>query len=155
MCDYSLEAYKTRKAIAGEDLVLRQFPSHSKGFVAAEDADTPHTYSWTGIPKDGPCAVCCEPGMTMTLHLPTGDLDVTFAQLPKLEHGPFHRDGVENDKGEFANLQSFDSGLRATVIKPLPDSLRKAVEAPEEIEDVEHQRAHEAGVVAVYEALGV
>jgi len=112
MCDYSLEAYTSRPAVAGEDLVLRRFPAGTIGFAAADDED---------------CVVCCKPGMTMTLHLEEGPADVTFATDP---HVYLHRDGVTMPDGTFKSLQWFAPGLKATVIKPLPEEIVKAVVAP-------------------------
>ncbi|MEL6423711.1 MAG: hypothetical protein AAFQ42_14890, partial [Pseudomonadota bacterium] len=37
MCDYSLEAYKTRPARAGETISTQRFPSGSIGFVGPEN----------------------------------------------------------------------------------------------------------------------
>jgi hypothetical protein len=136
MCDYSLENYASRKAVAGEDLVLTRFASNSIGFTSA-DNDT--------------CVVCCEPGMTMTLHFDVFPMDVTFAQKAKAPSawGGFlveHHDGVTMPYGEFRLLQHFAAGLRATVIKPLPDVLTQAVAHPESFEDIEHRHNVEAPV---------
>jgi len=106
MCDYSLEAYSSRRAIAGEDLTLRGFPTGSQGFTSADDEE---------------CVVCCEPGMTMTLHL-EDPVDVTFAT----RQDAFHRDGVTMPDGTFKSLQWFQPGLKATVIKPLPEAIVEA-----------------------------
>jgi hypothetical protein len=120
MCrDYSLEMYKSRPAVAGEDLVLKKFTSGSKGFVGASDANEP------SVIGDAVC-VCCEPGMTMTLHREEGDIDVTFATNPALY---CYKDGVTLSDGKFVILQSFEPGMRATVIKPLPESIADAASA--------------------------
>jgi hypothetical protein len=99
-------------AVAGEDLVLERFASGSKGFVANAGDTT---------------CVCCEPGMTMTLHLGEGDVDVTFATNKALY---CYKDGFTLSNGEFVLLQSYDPGTRATVIKPLPDAITEAAGAP-------------------------
>ena len=54
MCDYSLENYKSRAAVDGEELVVRLFPSGTHGFVSEADPD---------------CAVCCKSGVEMTLSI--------------------------------------------------------------------------------------
>src|SRR5580658_2062547 len=118
MCDYSLESIASRPAKKGEKLILIRFKFSSKGFASPEDIH---------------CAVCCEPGMTMTLHLPDGDADVTFAQKDKaigwMGNATTYRDGVRMPDGEFRLLQTFEAGLQATVIKPLPEAIATAVDA--------------------------
>jgi len=120
MCDYSLEAYSSRRAVAGEDLTLRRFPSSSLGFMSADNGIL---HPWSE------CVVCCEPGMTMTLHLDEGPVDVTFATREDALGSPimhFHRDGVTMPDGTFKSLQQFSPGLKATVIKPLPEAIVEA-----------------------------
>ena len=55
MCDYSLEAYATRKAKKGDNLVIHRFESGSSGFVGANDRDT---------------AVCLAPGAKLNVQKP-------------------------------------------------------------------------------------
>ena len=40
MCDYSLEIYRSRPAIAEEQYTLSRFRSGSMGFIAGTDCDT-------------------------------------------------------------------------------------------------------------------
>ena len=106
MCDYSLESYQSRPAIAGEDLDLVRFPSGSQGFVGHGAATS--------------CAVCCEEGMTMTLHMPSGDVDVVFSKdrrpmLSWVSEPSFrHKDGVRFPDGSYRLLQELpgDAGDR-------------------------------------------
>ena len=117
MCDYSLESYQSRPAIAGEDLDLVRFPSGSQGFV--------------GHGANTSCAVCCEEGMTMTLHMPSGDVDVVFSKdrrpmLSWVSEPSFrHKDGVRFPDGSYRLLQELPA-MRATVIKPLPEAIIEA-----------------------------
>ena len=70
MCDYSLESYKSRAAVNGDELAVRQFPSGSKGFVEAKRMRS--NTDLGGAFRDNPvanCAVCCKDGVEMTLHL--------------------------------------------------------------------------------------
>jgi hypothetical protein len=106
MCDYSLEQARNRKAIAGEDLIVRQF-MFSRGFTPTEEAD---------------CAVCCEPGMTMTLWLFGEPIEVVFAQ----RESKLHRDGVTTPDGTFMLLQNLPVGTRARVERALPEGLVEA-----------------------------
>jgi hypothetical protein len=151
MCDYSLEAYKSRAAVDGEDLVIKQFPSGSKGFV--------ENWAARGL-RDVPifdCAVCCKDGVEMVLLLdatynvrevPTqyvdrknvelhGEIPVTFhtlarGDLPKttwgiVPHNYGYRDGFIIPGGHFLSVQDLPAGTRATVTKALPKELSEAV----------------------------
>lgn len=136
MCDYSLEMYSNRKAVAGEDLVARKFPSGSTGFVSESNPD---------------CAVCCESGVEMTLHLDgvfetraldgsgsetenfSGETLVAFFTLnaPRVDASGygrmyFYRDGLITPSGRFLSMQNVPHGTRATVTKALPSELIEA-----------------------------
>ena len=55
MCDYSLEAYRSRPAEAGEKLTLERFPSGSMGFTAGAVCDTA-----VCVPAGVPAQLACD-----------------------------------------------------------------------------------------------
>jgi len=106
MCDYSLEAYRSRPAVRGERYTLHRFPSGSKGFVSPGDCKTavciaPDTrLRVTGIPDE----VCSVYGVGSSE-------EVTFLRLD--EH--WYRDGVKFDSGLELSLQRLPNGITATI----------------------------------------
>jgi hypothetical protein len=104
MCDYSLEAYRSRPARLGEKYETHLFESHSIGFVAPGDSST---------------AVCMECDMKLRLEgIPervqrtkrvSANEDVTFTRI---ENG-FHHDGVRFGNGAEVTLQELGPGLKA------------------------------------------
>ena len=154
MCDYSLEQYKSRAAIDGEELVVKQFTSGSKGFVEARW--NRRNTDLGGAFRDDPtsnCAVCCKDGVEMTIHLSgtyqtrglengetmhardekfDGKIPVTFHTLAKFPCGQYgqrygYRDGFILPNGRFMLLQAVQPGTRATVTKALPKEITEAV----------------------------
>lgn len=115
MCDFSLEMVKSRKAVEGDILTIRQFPSGSKGFVAQGG--------------DPDCAVCLEEGAKLILHSDT-DNGITVSFERKQAFYFTYRDGYTTEDGAFQTLQILPVGTVATVVKPLPEVLTEAVEAP-------------------------
>lgn len=49
MCDYSLEAYRSRPAQLGEQYETHQFPSYSIGFIAPATLRLP--FVWPATPN--------------------------------------------------------------------------------------------------------
>jgi hypothetical protein len=108
MCDYSLEAYRSRPARVGEQYVTHRFPSHGVGFIAAGDTDT---------------AVCM--ACDMKLHLEdiphdvrarwgvSADETVTFVRL---DEGQFH-DGVRFANGAEIALHRLGAGVKGSLIE--------------------------------------
>jgi hypothetical protein len=155
MCDYSLEAYKSRAAVDGEDLVIKAFPSGSKGFVEAKSNRRNTDFVLAQAFRDDPtsdCPVCCQSGVEMTLHLTgsyqtrsvakgepmdahdeelQGEFSVTFHTLAKVEN-PWggqtfgYRDGFVLPNGRYLSIQRLAPGTRATVTKALPLELTEA-----------------------------
>jgi hypothetical protein len=152
MCDYSLEGYKSRAAVDGEELVVKQFPSGSRGFVEPRNTDLGAAF------RDSDCAVCCKDGVEMTLFLHGATLQTRSlrengglgddAQDEKLEGETpvkFHtlakfatktpwgvsqfgyRDGFILPNGRFMLVQALKAGTRATVTKALPKEITEAV----------------------------
>jgi hypothetical protein len=117
MCDYSLEAYRSRPARLGEKYETRLFESHSVGFVAPGDSST---------------AVCLECDMTLRLEgIPervqrmkrvSANEDVTFTRIEK----SFHQDGVRFGNGAEVTLQELGPGVKGY----LHDALSSAIWKP-------------------------
>jgi hypothetical protein len=137
MCDYSLENYKSRAAVDGEELLVKQFPSGSKGFVELR------TDLGAAFRED--CAVCCKDGVEMTLHLSgtyqtrslkngepddardekfDGEIPITFHTLACADRG--YRDGFMLLNGWYLSIQRLAPGTRAIVTKALPKEITEA-----------------------------
>lgn len=114
MCDYSLEAYRSRPARKGERYVTHRFESGSIGLTAAGDRST---------------AVCVAPDMQLRLQgLPKGVQDrfdvrpeeeVTFVRLDS--EPTQYRDAVRFDNGAEVLLQDLGRGITAIVTASLED----------------------------------
>jgi len=114
MCDYSLEAYRSRPARKGERYVTNRFESGSIGLTAAGDRST---------------AVCVAPDMRLRLQgLPKEvqdrfdvgpDEDVTFVRLDREPN--WYQDGVRFDNGAEVLLQDLGRGVTAFVTASLED----------------------------------
>lgn len=152
MCDYSLHGIPNRLAQEGESLVVRQFPTGSKGLAAVPDlqkkAQVTATSSlanfWQSIrswfvveiEKTVP-AVCIPPGARLhvenipprlqeALHVSASE-DVTFVQLSA---EPFqYRDAIKFENGREVLLQRLNEGLRMDVV---------SLGVTEEVSDPEH-----------------
>jgi hypothetical protein len=118
MCDYSLEAYRSRPARLGERYNTHLFESHSIGFVAPGDAST---------------AVCMECDMKLRLEgIPervqrakrvSANEDATFTRIEK----GFHHDGVRFANGAEVTLQELGPGVKGF----LYDALSSAIWMPD------------------------
>ena len=122
MCDYSLEAYRSRPAQEGATYETQRFKSGSIGFVAPEDRST---------------AVCMACDMKLTLenlpefvrdtnHVGTTET-VTFVRI---EPGPY-RDGIRFENGREIRLQDLGTGVTAKVI----DALKVKTDKPERVKE--------------------
>jgi hypothetical protein len=106
MCDYSLEAYRSRPAFEGEQYVTSRFTSGSIGFIA---------------PGDPMTAICMAYDMRLRLEnvpqslqgaLGVKDTEtVTFARLD----GELFQDGVRFANGAQVTLQRLGPGVKASV----------------------------------------
>jgi hypothetical protein len=106
MCDYSLEAYRSRPAFEGEQYVTSRFTSGSIGFIA---------------PGDQMTAICMAYDMRLKLEnipqslqsaLGVKDTEtVTFARLD----GELFQDGVRFANGAQVTLQRLGPGVKAAV----------------------------------------
>jgi hypothetical protein len=110
MCDYSLEAYRSRPAQLGERYETHLFESYSIGFIAPGD------------PTTAVCMACDTklrlegiPERVRREYRVRANEDVTFTHL---DNGP-HRDAVRFENGAEVTLQKLGSGVRASVYNTL------------------------------------
>jgi hypothetical protein len=114
MCDYSLEAFRSRPARQGEEYITNRFPSGSIGFVS---------------PGDQSVAICMACDMELELsRIPSGTQAqagvaeterVTFTQID----GPFNRDAVRFANGKVMTLQALGAGITAW-LAAVPDNAK-------------------------------
>lgn len=103
MCDYSLEAYRSRPALLGERYETHRFESYSIGFIAPGDPATAVCLACDtrlrleGIPEKVQRAKCV-----------SANEDATFTRLEK---GP-HHDGVRFTNGAEVTLQELGPGVK-------------------------------------------
>ncbi len=115
MCDYSLEAYRSRPAWEGEQYVTSRFTSGSVGFIAPGDTQT---------------AICMAYDTRITLeNIPSAIQTalgvkakevVTFAKL----ESEFFQDGVRFANGAQITLQRLGPGVQASVEDALTTPMR-------------------------------
>jgi hypothetical protein len=116
MCDYSLEAYRSRPAQLGERYETHQFPSYSIGFIAPGDASTAVCMAYdTKLRLEGISEIVRKRLGVSAIE------DVTFTRL---EAGP-HHDGVRFANGAEATLQALGSGVKAYLTDALLSPVRK------------------------------
>ena len=118
MCDYSLEAYRSRPAQLGERYETHRFESYSVGFVAPGDPST---------------AVCMECDMKLRLEgIPErvqrakrllANEDVTFARIEK----GVHHDGVRFGNGAEVTLQELGPGVKGYLYDALSSAIWKPI----------------------------
>lgn len=128
MCDYSLELYRSRPAVQGEQYPLRRFRSGTLGFADPADCMT---------------AVCMPTGARLRLHgldeslqrsLGVGhEAEVTMIRLPA--RGNTHCDGVRFANGREILLQDLNAGTCAMLV---PRDLAKVLDL---VAEPEHSRA--------------
>ncbi|MGH6983898.1 MAG: hypothetical protein ACRED7_04030 [Stellaceae bacterium] len=116
MCDYSLEAYRTRPAREGERYVTTRFASGSIGLAAPGDVMTPV------------CVACDTPlhieGIPAFVQERLGVKAIADATLVHLDHGSF-RDGVRFENGATIGLQQLGTGVGVTVTALLEKAGRR------------------------------
>ncbi len=110
MCDYSLEAYRTRPARQGEHYTTHRFPSGTVGFIAPGDTVT---------------AICLAYDTKLNLEdIPQQVQDalgvrasepVTFSRLET----SLFQDGVRFANGAEISLQRLGTGVKACVVDAL------------------------------------
>jgi len=117
MCDYSLEAYRTRPAREGERYVTTRFASGSIGLAAPGDVMTP-------------VCVACDSALhieDIPPHVQTrlGVNAAEDATLVHLDQGSW-RDGVRFANGATIALQQLGSGVGVTVTALLENAGRRS-----------------------------
>lgn len=116
MCDYSLEAYRTRPAREGERYVTTRFASGSIGLAAPGDVMTPV------------CVACDTPlhieGIPAFVRERLGVKAIADATLVHLDQGSF-RDGVRFENGATIGLQQLGTGVGVTVTALLENAARR------------------------------
>ena len=127
MCDYSLEAYRSRPAEEGEKLNLERFPSGSMGFTSGSTCDS---------------AVCVPEGTHLLLE-GIGEVVRQACRVGAVEEvvmarleGSLYKDGVRFSNGTEILLQRLDRGLTAAVIafpvaRTEPTEAKPAAAVPE------------------------
>jgi hypothetical protein len=122
MCDYSLEAYRSRPARVGEQYVTHRFTSSAVGFITPGDPTT---------------AVCMAYDTKLVVEGIPERIQTTLgvaangpATIARLEGGLF-QDGFRFANGAQITLQQLGPGVRANVVDALvaPSRQRKWVEA--------------------------
>jgi hypothetical protein len=125
MCDYSLQAVKSRPAVVGEELITTSFGTGSRGFASVNDRKT---------------AVCLLPGTELAF---AGDV-IEHSFFGKRKHSSVaifrqfnkeqlhvHHDTLEFADGSKIMLTYLTEGHRATVLQ-LPAAPKTAEEAKEQ-----------------------
>jgi hypothetical protein len=120
MCDYSLEAYRSRPARIGERYETSRFESYTVGFVA---------------PGDRATAVCMACDTKLRLEgIPEGiqrafgvsaNEEVTFVRFENRRH----HDGVRFTNGSQISLQELGPGVTGCLTDALTESLRPVAKA--------------------------
>ena len=115
MCDYSLEAYRTRPAREGERYITTRFASGSIGLAAPGDVMTPV------------CVACDTPlhveGIPPHVRASLGVSAAEDATLVHLDQGAF-RDGIRFPNGATTTLQQLGTGVGVTVTALLENAGR-------------------------------
>lgn len=110
MCDYSLEAFRTRPAAEGEEYITHRFATGTVGFIAAGDPATTICMAY-----DTELALADIPaGVQATL----GAGPAARARFSRLENSLFH-DGVRFTNGKELTLQQLGPGVKATLVDAL------------------------------------
>lgn len=142
MCDYSLHGIPNRLAVEGEQLIVRRFPTGSKGLASPSDLQVPapaglaflrglwweRVKTWFGPPpkpleQKAIPAVCVPPGARLLLQdIPpywqeqfgvSSMEEVTFVQLSADVY--CYRDAMRFSNGLIVLLQKFSEGQRVAV----------------------------------------
>jgi hypothetical protein len=127
MCDYSLQNVSSRPAKVGDRVTTRDFGTGTRGFAAAEDANTAVcVLPGTELSFAGEIA-CKQTGLFPWRNRMTGHKTAIFRQINK-ERLAAHHDALEFPDGRIVLLTMLCEGQRATVLQ-LPAQPKTAVEA--------------------------
>jgi hypothetical protein len=108
MCDYSLEAYRSRPARQGEDYTTHRFPTGTVGFVASGETVICMAYDTKLTLENIPQAIQVSAGVGTSE-------PVTFCRL----ENSLYQDGVRFSNGLEISLQRLGPGVRALVVDAL------------------------------------
>ena len=109
MCDYSLEAYRSRPAEEGEKLTLERFPSGSMGFTTGPACDLA-----VCVPAESHLLL---QGIGDTVRESCGVGAVEEVVMTRLEGRAYaYKDGVRFSNGAEVLLQRLNVGLSAAVM---------------------------------------
>jgi hypothetical protein len=126
MCDYSLQAVKSRAAEVGDELITHSFGTGTTGFASINDKKT---------------AICLLPGTEVVFEKPVCSnfahvndkpfgREARFRQINK-EHIDTHHDALEFPDGNVVLLTALEIRQRARVLQ-LPAAPRTKAEAKEQ-----------------------
>ena len=130
MCDYSLMGVPNRLAREGEDLVVHEFWTGSRGLKpSVTNTDTQMRFGVVkrlfGYPEREPVAVCMPPGARLLLSDIAEDVqnslavgpseEVTFTQLTATANT--YRDAIRFKNGREILLQGLNKGQRVRVLQ--------------------------------------
>lgn len=115
MCDYSLELYRSRPAVEGEQYTLRRFPSGTMGFTAERDCETA-----VCMPADAHLRL---EGIGEAIRHACAVQPTEVVAMTRMDGTAFsHRDAVRFANGREVLLQSLNPGIVAVLVDVLPDA---------------------------------
>ena len=116
MCDYSLQAIRSRPARVGDKLRTRDFLTGTRGFAAPEDANTA-VCVLPGTELAFANAVSCRPrGLLGWKSRIVNHTTAIFRQINK-DNPHTHHDALEFPDGQVALLTDLFEGQQATVLQ--------------------------------------
>ncbi|TAJ33506.1 MAG: hypothetical protein EPO67_07585 [Reyranella sp.] len=115
MCDYSLELYRSRPAVEGEQYTLRRFPSGTMGFTAARDCETA-----VCLPADAHLRLEGIGEAIRQAYVVNSTEEVVTTRMDGTAFS--HRDAVRFANGREVLLQGLNAGTVATLIEALPEA---------------------------------
>jgi hypothetical protein len=121
MCDYSLEAYRSRPAEEGEKLTLERFPSGSMGFTTGPACDLA-----VCVPAESHLLL---QGIGDTVRDSCGVGAVEEVMMTRLLEGGPYKDAVRFSNGVEILLQRLNPGLVAVVVGSPKARVEVAAEA--------------------------
>ena len=115
MCDYSLQAIRSRPARVGDKLTTRDFMTGTRGFAAPEDANTA-VCVLPGTELAFARAVSCRPRGLLRKARIVNHTTAIFRQIDK-ENPYTHHDALEFPDGQMVLLTDLWEGQEATVLQ--------------------------------------
>ncbi len=115
MCDYSLELYRSRPAVEGEQYTLRRFPSGTMGFTAERDCETA-----VCLPADAHLRLEGIGEAIRQAYVVNSTEEVTMTRMDGTNFS--HRDAVRFANGREVLLQGLNAGIVATLVEVLPEA---------------------------------